>query len=268
MKYLHTHSAFDVPKIESTFLPCQTLQAARPCIVSWIQLAKSLASAMLIALTFAATPPLQGNEFEISAELYRRIENTYGSAARRRVEDWRQLVNRSAGEVEGHKLEVVNRFFNELNFVSDIDHWGDLDYWATPLEFLGTNGGDCEDFSVAKYFTLKELGIPDKKLALTYVKSLKLNQAHMVVTYYPGTSQEPLILDNLVPQIKPASMRKDLIPIYSFSGDSLWVAKQRGRGRFLGRADRSVKWKSMIDRLAQRQLRSINRTTGRTTTTQ
>ncbi len=223
---------------------------------------------MLIALSCASAPPLRGNDLEVSADLYRHVEHTYGAAARRRVERWRRLVATSMGKDERSKLEDVNRFFNELRFVSDRDHWGDRDYWATPLEFLGTNGGDCEDFSVAKYFTLKELGIPDDKLALTYVNSLKLKQAHMVVTYYPDTQQEPLVLDNIVPQIKPASFRKDLVPIYSFSGDSLWVAKQRGRGRFLGKADRSIKWKEMMDRMAQQRLRPIKRSTPRSDTLQ
>ena len=159
---------------------------------------------------------------------------------------------------------IFNFIRNNLSYISDPSG---RDYWSFCSDTLNRGGGDCEDFSVAKYFTLKELGIPDDKLALTYVKSLKLNQAHMVVTYYPDAYQEPLILDNLVPQIKPASMRKDLIPIYSFSGDSLWVAKQRGRGRFLGKADRSRKWKNMINRLTQRELRPINRPTDRTTTT-
>ncbi len=266
MKCLSNRSTLNVPQIDKTFSPFQMLEAARPRNLYSIGLAKILASVMLAASTFILSPPLQSNEFELSAQLYRRIESTYGIAARRRVERWRRLVSQSSEEIEQLKLEAVNRFFNELNFVSDIDHWGDLDYWATPLEFLGTNGGDCEDFSVAKYFTLKELGIPDHKLALTYVKSLKLNQAHMVVTYFPDAQQEPLVLDNLVPQIKSASLRKDLIPIYSFSGDGLWVAKQRGRGRFLGKAERSGKWKSITNRIARNELRPANRRTERTAT--
>ena len=85
------------------------------------------------------------------------------------------------------KLEKVNRFFNQVNFVSDAIHWQKKDYWATPIEFLASDGGDCEDFALAKYFTLKMLGVPEKKLNLTYVKAWKLNQSHMVLTYYNNT---------------------------------------------------------------------------------
>ncbi|HET19999.1 MAG TPA: sulfate adenylyltransferase, partial [Chromatiales bacterium] len=68
--------------------------------------------------------------------------------------------------------------------------------------------------------------------------ALQLNAAHMVLTYYPEPSAEPLVLDNLVPDIRLASRRQDLVPVYSFNGDGLWLAKERGLGRFVGKADR------------------------------
>ncbi|MCV5869138.1 transglutaminase-like cysteine peptidase, partial [Escherichia coli] len=100
-------------------------------------------------------------------------------------------------QLETHEqLAGVNDFFNQLYFVDDIKLWGKTDYWATPLEFLGSNAGDCEDFTIAKYFSLLELGIPDSKMRLIYVKAIELNQFHMVLAYYPTPSSEPLILDN------------------------------------------------------------------------
>jgi predicted transglutaminase-like cysteine proteinase len=128
-------------------------------------------------------------------------------------------------------INEVNHFFNQMRFISDQQHWHRADYWATPVEFLSTSGGDCEDFSIAKYFTLRELGVSDKRLRITYVKALRLNQAHMVLAYYARPESEPLILDNLIPQIRPASERTDLLPIYSFNGNNLWMSKERGQGR-------------------------------------
>ncbi|MDM8349520.1 transglutaminase-like cysteine peptidase [Pseudomonas sp. sp1636] len=55
--------------------------------------------------------------------------------------------------------------------------WGERDYWATPIEALVKGAADCEDYSLAKYFSLRQLGVPTGKLRLTYVKALKLNQA-------------------------------------------------------------------------------------------
>ncbi|MEW6691534.1 MAG: transglutaminase-like cysteine peptidase [Pseudomonadota bacterium] len=179
------------------------------------------------------------------------LERQYGAEARQRAEAWQQLLDSSAGLAEMDKLREVNRFFNRLAFVSDREHWGREDYWATPLEFLGSGGGDCEDFAVAKYFSLKALGVPVDRLRLTYVKAVQLNEAHMVLTYYPEPSAEPLVLDNLVPDIRLASGRRDLVPVYSFNADGLWLAKERGLGRFVGKADRLSRWTELQRRMAR-----------------
>jgi len=187
----------------------------------------------------------------IDARVLKKVEEVYGGEARTRVENWDGLVRNNAGLPVEEKLETVNRFFNEMKFTTDQEHWGRKDYWATPIEFLGTNGGDCEDFSVAKYFTLRELGVPMDKLRLTYVKALKLNQSHMVLTYYETPGSEPVVLDNLVPDIRPASRRKDLVPVYSFNGDGLWLAKERGKGQKVGGSDRISHWKELKRRMLE-----------------
>ncbi len=147
------------------------------------------------------------------------------------------------------KLERVNRFFNRLHFIDDTIHWQQEDYWATPVEFLASNGGDCEDFALAKYFTLRALGVPEERLALTYVKAVRLNRAHMVLTYYPEPGAEPLVLDNLTEAIQPASRRTDLLPVYSFNGAGLWLAKQRGRGKKVGESGRLSRWRQLLNRM-------------------
>jgi predicted transglutaminase-like cysteine proteinase len=180
----------------------------------------------------------------------RAISSQYGSGAGERLRQWQSIMLRYKGRSEAEKLRVVNNFFNRMRFIDDILHWKKRDYWATPVEFLATRGGDCEDFSIAKYFTLRELGIPAAKLRITYVKALKLNQAHMVLAYYPSPEAEPLILDNLVAQIRPASERTDLQPVYSFNGDNLWLAKQlTGRGRLVGKSDRISLWQQVLKRM-------------------
>lgn len=188
--------------------------------------------------------------FEISETLLGKVEAEYGAEARERIVDWRTLVESSQQEAESDKLKKVNRFFNQLRFVDDIDHWKKSDYWATPVEMLATEGGDCEDFSIAKYFTLKELGVPESKMRLTYVKALKLNQAHMVLTYFPTPDAVPLVLDNLIPEILPATQRNDLLPVYSFNGTGLWLAKARGRGKRVGGSDRLELWRDLMTRMS------------------
>ncbi|WP_339462006.1 cysteine protease LapG [Pseudomonas sp. EA_105y_Pfl2_R69] len=159
-------------------------------------------------------------------------ESRYGNlgAARQRIQAWEALIKSGTELAEQDKLSEVNRFFNrQIRFVDDSRLWKVNDYWATPIEMLVKGAGDCEDYSIAKYFTLRRLGIPSDKLRITYVKALNYNQAHMVLTYYASPSAEPLVLDNLINQIKPASQRKDLLPVYAFNAEGLYLPGSSSR---------------------------------------
>ncbi|MBL1378146.1 transglutaminase-like cysteine peptidase [Zobellella iuensis] len=184
------------------------------------------------------------------------VRQFYGEPAARRTQHWRQLIRegQSAGWSEQEALSRVNLFFNRQLFIDDIKLWGKDDYWTTPLEFLGAGGGDCEDFSIAKYFSLLELGIDDAKLRLVYVKALRLNQFHMVVAYYPTPNAIPLILDNLEFSIRAATERTDLEPIYSFNGQHLWLMRARGQGELAGESSRLSLWNELRGRVDVRRL--------------
>ncbi len=181
--------------------------------------------------------------------LAKRIGAQYGNRAELRIMAWRRTVEESRGLSVSQQLQNVNNFFNMLRFVNDQEHWGKNDYWATPIEFLATGGGDCEDFTIAKYFALRELGVPDDKLRLVYVKALRLNQHHMVLAYYHTPTSVPVILDNLDKTIKPAVQRNDLLPIYSFNAENLWLAKEKGRGQLVGGSSRLSLWTDLNNRL-------------------
>ena len=197
---------------------------------------------------------INGQNFRLDSELLSKAEQKYGKSARLRLVAWENLIITDNSQTELEKLEKVNQFFNQMEFVEDIDHWGNKDYWATPIEFLGTQGGDCEDFTIAKYFTLKAMGIEEEKLNLTYVKALTYNVHHMVLTYFSTPGSEPLVLDNIVADIKPASQRRDLLPIYSFNGTGLWLAKQRGRGKLAGSSSRLKRWQDLVQRMSKDNL--------------
>ncbi|MBU0501398.1 MAG: transglutaminase-like cysteine peptidase [Gammaproteobacteria bacterium] len=173
----------------------------------------------------------------------------YGEEALKRVNTWQRLIRGGLGKEEREKLELVNNFFNQIRYRSDQQHWGQVDYWATPLEALGTNGADCEDYAIAKYLTLIQLGVPDERLRITYVKALTLNQAHMVLTYYETPDAEPLVLDNLNKQVLGAETRKDLLPIYSFNGSGLWVSKGRASSQSAGSSARLSRWQDVKSKL-------------------
>ncbi len=138
-----------------------------------------------------------------------------------------------------------------MTYSSDDKRWGKADYGANPFEALGINAADCEDYAISKYLTLKELGVPEEKMRIMYVKALELNQAHMVLTYYPSPDAIPLVLDNLNPRILSANRRADLAPVYSFNAESLWLAKNMGRGKKLGSSKRLSLWQEYQKRLAK-----------------
>lgn len=196
---------------------------------------------------------------EFSASYLDQIGKQYGEYAKRRMETWQKLLVDNKDATELKKLEAVNQFFNLLEYRSDINQWGIEDYWATPLEFIIAGGGDCEDFTVAKYFTLLELGIPDDKLLITYVKHLELNVAHMVLSYYPTPDSIPLILDNYNKEILPADKRHDLQPIYGFNGKGLWAAKQLGLGNKIGQASDLKRWSDLEERMKSGKIGKFNK---------
>lgn len=179
----------------------------------------------------------------------------YGDAGASAVAAWRALLTQSAGQPDEAKLQRVNEFFNRrVRFDEDSAIWGKADYWATPLETLGRAQGDCEDFAIAKYVTLKLVGVSPDKLRLTYVKARtggpqsSVVQAHMVLSYYPAADAEPLVLDNLVSDIRPASRRPDLVTIFGFNAEGMWVGGARPRS---ASSTKLSKWQSVLVRMRE-----------------
>ena len=195
----------------------------------------------------------QGLDF---AKITAWLNNHYGQAAFERGIRWQQLLQDYHGASPQTQLEVVNDFFNQLTWRDDREVWQQKDYWATPVEFLGRGMGDCEDYTLAKYFSLVEMGFPAEKLRLMYVKAVEYNQHHMVLTYYPKKGAEPLVLDNIDQQIKPAGQRSDLLPIYSFNANYLWLAKARGDGKLVGGSERLSLWQDILARQSEYTLSS------------
>jgi predicted transglutaminase-like cysteine proteinase len=180
----------------------------------------------------------------------------YGPTAVANARVLQQTMAAVAGADDAAKLKAVNDFYNQrLAYMEDIDNWGQLDYWASPLESLGKGAGDCEDYAIGKYFTLTSLGVPHARLRMVYVRASIAGApncfvAHMVLAYYPTPEAEPLVLDNLQPAIRPAGERPDLAPVFSFNAEGLWqgVGSIRANGDPLTRLS---KWREVLTRARQ-----------------
>lgn len=186
-------------------------------------------------------------EFSIAKVFMDKIEREYGPIAKKRAFYLVQMMNEARDLDDMGKMEKVNDFFNQTPYASDKTTWGISDYWATRYEFIGKDRADCEDYVIAKYFTLKELGVPTSKLFMTYAKSIRYKTAHLVLTYYETPRSIPLVLDNYNFKILPATVRDDLIPIYSFSGDELFNAKQAQIGKMVPAATKQKRpWDELV----------------------
>lgn len=178
----------------------------------------------------------------------------YGNDAVRRVQNLRSLLEQAASADERRQIRQINDFFNRnVRYMSDQQLWGQNDYWATPLETLGKGAGDCEDYAIAKYASLRKLGIPDSRLRLFYVHAQigaatsNATEVHMVLGYYPTEDAEPLILDNMISDIRPASRRSDLTPVFSFNAQGLWPdGATTSAGDSTARLSR---WRDVLERM-------------------
>lgn len=178
-----------------------------------------------------------------------RLQEKYGIDARQRGANLGGLIEKIKSATVINQLTEINRYFNRFAYEEDKTQWGVSDYWATPEEFIGTSRGDCEDFVIAKYFALRSLGIEDSRLYLTYVKSIPLNAAHMVLSYFESPRSIPLILDNYEPRILSADRRKDLLPVYSFNASSLFLTNSSaGLGQALPTQKvKNSKWTRLLE---------------------
>ena len=202
---------------------------------------------MMVTWLFAAQPTLS------FVKVISALQTRYGDDAAERGRLWQRVIQRASGLTEVEQLRAANDYFNSFLFAADDVVWKQEDYWATPIEFIGRAAGDCEDFAIAKYYSLIEMGFQADKLRLMYVKAVNYNQHHMVLTYYEKKGATPLVLDNIDPVIKPASLRSDLIPIYSFNADYLWLVKARGDGQLVGDSRRLSLWRDLRERQAKFQ---------------
>ncbi len=181
----------------------------------------------------------------VSQSIISKVEKKYGKFAKNRFLALDKLVKRLEGKSDLEKVEKVNEFFNNVPYTRDIKVYGVTDYWATPYEFLGKDKGDCEDYVIAKYFLLKELGIKSSQMYLTYVRVKNYPEAHMVLTYFPTPKSEPYVLDNLRRILLPASKRDDLTPVFNFNPDVLNDGKKTTAHR---------KWDTLMKHIKEKRL--------------
>ncbi len=203
-----------------------------------MQAAPALASQKSIVLASLAT--FTPSDRERSTSLFNRPEQRYSdirpftkwtgvlerfqrefpeSMDKAEVRQWMHFIAENQSKSDEEKIEAVNRYMNAIPFVADAQNYGQRDYWATPMEFLA-KGGDCEDYAVAKYITLRSLGVTKDKMRLAIVYDNVMRMPHALLVVYDRAQAK--ILDNQVPEVLNSADITRYKPIYSISQVAWW----------------------------------------------
>lgn len=212
-----------------------------------------LLGALLCVILSGQWPHAYGQLDFDEQQVRQNIPRQYGVAGVRNAEKWLDWLKQIQGVPESQLLSLVNNYWNtHVMAAEDMDIWGREDYWATPLESLVRQAGDCEDYVIGKYFSLLHAGVPAEKLRLIYVRAQMGagSIAHMVLGYYSAPDAEPLLLDNLTGSIRPASQRPDLRPVFSFNSQGVYVAGAPTRS-----VDGIGHWRGLLEKMRKEGFR-------------
>jgi len=168
----------------------------------------------------------------------------------KRLKEYFRFIKKAKFFTDKKKLNRTNHFINNILSVKDNETAGTNDHWATRKEFLISGKGDCEDYAIAKYFTLKELYIDPSRMYLAVVKVKNSPTMHMVLLYFYNKYKPALVLDNLKSKVLPLNKRRDLIPKFAFNEIEARILKKNG---FLGKKikinwGQFDKWKDLLNR--------------------
>lgn len=135
---------------------------------------------------------------------------------------WRPLLEKLKGEDRVKQIKDVHLSLNSKKYILDIDNWGKEDYWAIPYQFLKKNG-DCEDYAIAKYMALKNLGVPPEDMRIIALQDLNLNLGHAVLIVYDESG--PLLLDNQIKTVVSANTIRHYRPVYAINELGWWLLR-------------------------------------------
>jgi predicted transglutaminase-like cysteine proteinase len=178
----------------------------------------------------SAYPALFGTEERASTNLeaftkwtsmFARFEREMRQESGQRViRAWQNEIRSFKGMKLSDMARSVNSYINETNYIVDSRNWGKSDYWSTPIEFFG-RGGDCEDFAIAKYVSLRALGVPEERMRIAIVHDKIKDIPHAVLVVY--TDEGPLILDNQNKKAENANSISRYKPIFTINRHAWWL---------------------------------------------
>jgi len=210
---------------------CMTIKPAKAAGIKDIPVQMTLASTANAAFSpvsafpalFDANEKRSGNlePFTKWTSMFGRFEKAAtGTTGQRIMNDWKRDLMAYQGLPLRQMAEGVNALVNKTEYIEDANNYGQSDYWATPIEFF-TRGGDCEDFAIAKYVSLRALGVPESRMRIAIVQDLKKNIPHAILIVY--TDEGAMVLDNQNKRALDASSISHYKPIFSINRTAWWL---------------------------------------------
>ncbi len=140
-----------------------------------------------------------------------------------RVQMWKSELQKMRGLSAREQIDTVNTYINKVRYIDDSKNYKKSDYWATPIEFF-SRGGDCEDFAIAKYASLRALGFSSDQLRIAIVQDKIRNLAHALLIVY--TDDGAYVLDNQNKNVESMESVTRYQPVFSINSDSWWLHKK------------------------------------------
>lgn len=142
------------------------------------------------------------------------------------IKDWEEMLDSLKDKSLEEQLDKVNEWSNSHPYIVDQLNWGINDYWETPFEFMEVSG-DCEDYAISKYYSLRALGIPEERMRIIIVQDLNLGGIiHAILGVYDD-DKNMIILDNQIKHTIPAMKIYHYRPIYGVNADYWWTYRPR-----------------------------------------
>lgn len=132
---------------------------------------------------------------------------------------WMKYLNKQKGKDKLTLIKEINKRMNKAKYITDNNNWGEKDYWATPGEFMA-KFGDCEDYAIIKYLSLRLLGFKENEVRVVAVKDLNLKIGHAILVAF--VDGKTYVLDNQIKQVVEAKTIRHYQPIFSISTKTWW----------------------------------------------
>ncbi len=162
---------------------------------------------------------------------WRKVLNTYknepgacgnGQLNACAYKKWQELVDELKDKPKKFQLAKVNSYINLYRYILDPINWGVKDYWAIPKEFFA-KFGDCEDYAIVKYFTLRALGWKAEEMQILVLQDMNLRIAHAILTV--EFENKKMVLDNQIGLVIDSKRIRHYRPIYAVNENGWWRYK-------------------------------------------